>query len=133
MLFAAILPELSKAEYDILRVLWRDGTLSVREVHDQVSPANQWAYSTTKTVMDRMVKKELLKREKFHGVFIYRPLISRPAGLARLVQFFADRVLETDYGTVVSLFARNKTLSQSEIDELTKLLHENEKKGGKGE
>lgn len=117
-------PDLSKAEYDILRALWRNGNQSIREVHDVISPQNGWAYSTTKTTMDRMVKKGFLNREQFHGVFIYSAQISRPAGLVRLVQFFADKVLETDYGTVVSLFARNNTLREDEIAELNRLLEE---------
>lgn len=114
--------DLSKAEYDILRALWKGKRLSVREVHDQLERVYGWAYTTTKTMMDRMVQKELLKRDQFHGVFLYEPLISRPAGLARMVQFFADRVLEMDVGSVVSLFARSKAISPEEIEELARLL-----------
>jgi predicted transcriptional regulator len=99
--------------------------LSVREVHDQLQDTLGWAYTTTKTMMDRMVEKGLLSRESFHGIFLYEPQISRPAGLARMVQFFADRVLEMDVGAVVSLFARSKALTPEEITELTDLLQQN--------
>ena len=116
------LPDLTKAEFDILRIIWKNQKLSVREVHDQVTATHAWAYSTTKTIMDRMVRKHLLAREKFHGVFIYRPLISRPTGFTRLVQFFADQVLELDYGEVVALFSKSKALDPEEIRELEKLL-----------
>ena len=117
------IPELSKAEYEILRILWKHGRQTVREVHNRLASTSGWAYTTTKTMMDRMVAKTLLKREKFHGIFLYHPLISRPAGLARLVQFFADRVLETDRSTVVSMFAASKVLSDEEIEELQHLLN----------
>jgi predicted transcriptional regulator len=116
------LPDLTKAEFDILRIIWKSRKLSVREVHDQITVTHDWVYSTTKTMMDRMVRKQLLEREKFHGVFLYRPLISRPTGFTRLVQFFADRVLELDYGEVVALFSRSKALDPEEIQELEKLL-----------
>jgi predicted transcriptional regulator len=116
------LPELTKAEFDILRLLWKSGRLTVRELHDQLTQNYQWAYSTTKTMMDRMVKKALLKRESFHGIFVYRPLLSRPKGFARLVQFFSERVLETDYDAVVSLFSRSQALTPAEIKELKRLL-----------
>ena len=43
-----------------------------------------------------------------------------------MVQFFADRVLETDYGTVINLFARSNTLSEMEIEELSRLLYEDD-------
>jgi len=116
--------DLSKGEYDILRILWKSGRLSVRELHDQLEATYGWAYTTTKTMMDRMAAKHLLERENFHGVFLYTPNITRPAGLARMVQFFADRVLEMDVGSVVALFARSKALSPEEIDELNALLKE---------
>ena len=116
------LPDLTKAEFDILRIIWKSRRLSVREVHDQVTATHDWVYSTTKTMMDRMVRKQLLAREKFHGVFLYRPLISRPKGFTRLIQFFADQVLELDYGEVVALFSRSKALDPEEVRELEKLL-----------
>lgn len=121
------LPELSKAEYDILRVLWKKGRQTVREVHDELKNTSGWAYTTTKTMMDRMATKQLLKRESFHGIYLYQPQISRPMGLARIVEFFADRVLEIDAGSVVSLFALSKAITQEEIRELENLLKEDKK------
>jgi len=116
------LPDLTKAEFDILRIIWKSGKHSVREVHDQITATHDWVYSTTKTMMDRMTRKQLLAREKFHGIFLYRPLISRPKGFARFIQFFADRVLELDYGEVVALFSRSQALDPEEIQELERLL-----------
>ena len=121
------LPDLTKAEFDILRVLWKSGRLSVREVHDHVTENNSWAYTTTKTVMDRMVKKELLKRESFHRVFLYTPLISRPLGFARFISFFSDSILEMDYSAVMSLFGRSKALTPEEIKELSTILKQENK------
>lgn len=118
------LPELSKTELDIMKILWKGGRMSGREVHDHLNVIYNWAYSTTKTILDRMVVKGLLAKDNFHGVFLYQPLITRPMGLAQLVRNFADRVLEMDYVSVVSLFARSKTLTPAEIDELSKLLEE---------
>jgi len=115
-------PELSRAEFDILRVMWKRGRQTVREVHEQLRASQGWAYTTTKTMMDRMVAKNLLERGEFHGIFLYRPLITRPAGLARWVHFFADRVLETDTAAVVSLFAASKAITADEVDELERHL-----------
>ena len=118
------LPELSKSEYDILRILWKTGRQTVREVHDELLPTSGWAYTTTKTMMDRMVKKGLLARKEFHGIYLYEPKITRPVGLARLVQFFADRVLETDTQSVVAMFAQTGAITPEEIEELEKILEE---------
>lgn len=117
------LPDLNKNELQILNILWKNkGGFSIREVHEKIEHENQWAYSTTKTTMDRMVKKGLLERANFHGVYLYNAAISKPAGLAKLVSYFMNDVLEMDSGALMSLFGRSKALSDSEVDELEKIL-----------
>ena len=119
------LPDLSRTELQILNIIWKNKEgLSVREVHEQIIKTFKWAYSTTKTTMDRMVKKGLLRRESFHGVFLYQAEISKPAGLARLISFFMNDLLEMDQSALVSLFAQSKALSEEEVDELESLLDE---------
>jgi predicted transcriptional regulator len=117
------LPDLSRAEYDILSVLWKKGKQSVREVHRIMEQKNRWALTTTRTVMDRMTKKGLLQKQNYHGIFLFKPLITRPVGLAKMVQFIADRVFETDTNTVVSMFSNTMGMSSEEIDELRELLN----------
>ncbi|ROR97980.1 putative transcriptional regulator [Sinobacterium caligoides] len=114
------LPDLSRAEHDIFQVLWQHGQQSIREVHDQLD--NDWAYSTTKTVMDRLTKKGLLSRDNFHGVFLYRAMIDRPTGLAKRVRYFAERVLKLDHTTVIALLAQRGELSSEEINKLRRLI-----------
>jgi predicted transcriptional regulator len=125
----ANLPDLSKTELQILNNLWKSNEgLSVRELHEQIKDTFNWAYSTTKTTMDRMVKKGLLRREDFHGVFLYKAEISKPAGLARLISFFMNDLLEMDQTALVSLFGRSNALSENEVDELEALLEQESNK-----
>lgn len=120
----SILPQLSRSELDLMKILWRDGESSVRSTHDQLSSDYDWAYSTTRTMMERMVKKNLLQRRDFHGVYLYQPLITKPAGLAIYVRDFAQRILELHHEVVVPLFARSEALTQEEVEELSRLLNE---------
>ena len=118
------IPEISAAEFQILKILWKNGAQSVREVYDSLKPVTGWAYTTTKTTMDRMAKKEILDRQSFHGVFIYKALISKSQGMVKWVRFFADGLLETDYSNVVSMFSQSGYLTATEVEELRKLLEE---------
>ena len=116
------LPEPSPAELALLKPLWRDGRMSARELHDRAGTAAGWAYSTTRTTLDRMVKKGLLRRAVFHGLLLYEPAASRPATLAGLIRDFAERVLEVEAGAVVSLFAGGERLTGEELAELKRLV-----------
>jgi len=106
----------------LLKVLWRHGRLSAREVHEHVEPRRGWALSTTRTLLERMVRKGAVHREPFHGINLYAAAVSRPAGLAALVRDFAERVLEIDAAAVVPLLSRGADLSGEELAQLERLL-----------
>ena len=102
----ANLPELSKAELDLMRISWEKQQQSAREIHDQLDECYSWTYSTTRTMLERMVTKGYLNRQSFHGIILYQAEITKPVGLARLVREFASRVLQGDHNSVVALFAQ---------------------------
>jgi BlaI family penicillinase repressor len=124
-----ILPQLTPAELEVMKVLWAGEKLSAREIHRQAGERLEWAYSTTRTTVERMVRKGLVDKTAFHGLHLYSASISRAAGLARMVREFATQVLESSHVPVVSLFADSGNLSDEEIEELRRLL-ESEKGGG---
>ncbi|MEM8930756.1 MAG: BlaI/MecI/CopY family transcriptional regulator [Acidobacteriota bacterium] len=114
--------ELSRAELGLLKSFWRAGRLSAREVHDSFGVEMGWAYTTTRTMLDRMVKKGLLEREAFHGLFLYAAAVGKVSTVARLVREFTERVLELDRVPVATLFADSEMLDADELAELERLL-----------
>jgi len=123
------LPRLTQPELDVMKCLWSGGRMSARELHEQVGEPQGWAYSTTRTTLERMVRKGLVSKGSFHGLHLYAPLISRATGLARMVWDFATQVLETGPSPVVSLFASSSALEDEEIDELRALLDDSAQAG----
>ena len=121
---ASPLPQLNRTELSIMKVLWHHGKASAREVHEEISQDFDWAYSTTRTNLERMVRKGLLRKKDFHGLFLYAPGVSKVAALAARVKEFAEQVLELDPAPVVSLFAEGNRLSAEEIEQLERLLDE---------
>lgn len=107
-----------------MKVLWRSGRLSAREVHEEVAGELGWAASTTRTTLERMAKKGVVVKKTFHGLHLYEPAISKARGLAARVREFAERVLEIDPAPVVSLFAESEALTPEEVAELSSLLEE---------
>jgi BlaI family penicillinase repressor len=118
------LPQLNPTELEVMKILWDADGLSAREVHQRLGDHMDWAYSTTRTTVERMVRKGLINKNRFHGLHLYTASISRASGLARMVRDFARQVVETSYVPVVSLFADSGSLSGDEIDELKRLLDE---------
>jgi BlaI family penicillinase repressor len=116
------LPRLAPAELEVMKVLWSSGRLSSREVHAGLADGTGRAYSTTRTLLERLVKKRVVARETFHGLHLYRPSISRAQGVARLVQEFASKVLGLSHVPVAALFQESEALTPDEVEELRALL-----------
>ena len=124
------LPRLNPTELEVMKILWDADGLSAREVHQRLGERMDWAYSTTRTTIERMVRKALIKKSRFHGLHLYTASVSRASGLARMVRDFARQVVETSHAPVVSLFADSGSLDKDEIGELSRLLDELD--GGEG-
>lgn len=113
-------------DFEILKILWKHKALSGKEIHDIVQKQYKWAYSTTRTVIDRMVKKELILKESFHGINLYSPRISKVQGFANQITRFAENILERDVSAVLPLFSKTEVLSKKEIEELEQILQDKE-------
>lgn len=116
--------DLNRTDFAVMKVLWKRGAISAREAHDDLPSSFDWAYSTTRTTLERMVKKRLVIKEPFHGLFLYRAAVSRVTVMAARVREFAESVLELDPAPVVSLFTQGDALDPEEIKELEALLAE---------
>jgi len=89
----------------ILNALWdleSEGNekIFVGDIQERIkSPSKKWAYTTVKTVLDRLVDKEIAVREKDGKKYLYRSVMNRDeAGVAAIQkvirQFFKNDLNE---------------------------------------
>ena len=115
-------PRPSGSELKLLRALWRAPRLSAREIQDATGAATNWSYSATRTTLDRMEEKGLVKVAVVHGVKTYAAAQPKLAVLALLAQDFARNVLDSDAPLPAAAFAHSRLLDADEIEELQALL-----------
>ena len=112
----------SDAEFDVLKLFWRDGALNAREVHERIGPQLGWAPSTTRTVLERMCAKGLLERRMRGGVAVFTARESKVDVVGRALTKFARRVLEIDGPLSAQAFTGSQLLNPDEIAELQAVL-----------
>ena len=56
---------LSEAEWRVMNVVWAQAPVSTRDVLERVEDETKWAYTTVKTVLDRLVTKNARGLAKF--------------------------------------------------------------------
>ena len=112
----------SDAEFDVLKLFWRDGPLNARQVHDQIGPQLGWAPSTTRTVLERMCAKGLLGRRDEAGVAVFLARESKVDVVGRALVKFSRKVMEIDGPLSAQAFTGSQLLSPDEISELQAML-----------
>jgi BlaI family penicillinase repressor len=87
--------ELPQLELECLAALWALERAPVAQVHARLAERGRaLAYTTVLTVMDRLLRKHVVERERQGRAYVYRPLITRAEmrerALKRLVANYFD-------------------------------------------
>lgn len=114
---------LSEFELEVMQLFWTHGELSAPRAHELVSSERPVTYSTVKTIIDRLEKKEALQRVEQHGrTIIYAAAIEREAVQKPLVRDFVSRVFGGDRSPLFSYLMDQDELSDNEIEAIQKLI-----------
>lgn len=110
------------AELSILRVLWRRGPSTVREVHEVLDRERPVVYTTVLKMLQIMADKGLVTREDSARAHIFRPLVSEEGEQRRLVGDLVDRVFDGSAKKLVMQALSNHRATPEEIGEIRRLL-----------
>ena len=105
----------TEGEMEILQVLWKKSTCTVREVHEALNKKDS-GYTTTLKLMQIMLEKGLVDRDASAKTHIYRALINQEQTQQQLVDKMIDNVFNGSAARLVMQALGNKTASQEEID-----------------
>ncbi len=102
-----------------MATVWRLGEAKVDDVRDQQPSRDRSAYTTVQTVMNRLVERGLLVRERRGRAFVYKPRYEESEYLARAIgDRLADAPPETRRAALISLV---EGLERDELDDIAKL------------
>ncbi len=109
-------------ELEILKTLWDQGPLGVREVYQILAEAQDedLAYNTVQTLLRIMEDKGLVKHHVAGRAFIYTPLFSREQS----VNSYVDRVFNGAASEMVATLLNNERLAAKELEKIQELINE---------
>ncbi len=115
--------ELTKAEDQIMQILWKLEKAFVNDIMDHL-PAPKPAYNTVSTIVRILETKGFVDHKAYGKTHEYFPLIEKD----KYTRFYLNNMLkghfEGSFQNLVSFFASENKLSVNEIDELVKHLKE---------
>ena len=115
--------ELAKSEWPVMEALWARGRGTATDLQADLLEERGWAYSTVKTMLDRLVEKGYVKARRVGNVYEYSPKIRRKSVVTRVVDDVFERVLEGSLAPFLGRLIESRRLSAEEVDELRDMLN----------
>ncbi|MFK9090312.1 BlaI/MecI/CopY family transcriptional regulator [Bacillus salipaludis] len=125
------IPQISEAEYEVMKVIWDDEPISTPEVVEKLSNKSDWKPNTIHTMLARLVKKKALHARKDGRVFIYTSLVEKNEYVGQKSKSFLQQFFGGTLNSMIANFIENDQLSNEDISELKEILSKKDKKGEK--
>jgi predicted transcriptional regulator len=125
----AKLPRPTDAELEILKVLWRRGPSTVREVFDSLSESKQTGYTTVLKFMQIMAEKGLVRRDETERAHRYEAALAEEETQRQLVGDLLRRVFDGSAKRLVVQALSAERASAAELEEIRQLLDRLERGG----
>ena len=120
--------EPTKAELEILTVLWEHGPSTVRFVNDKLNELRDVNYTSTLKLMQIMADKGIVKRDERQMKHIYHVAEEEQKTKSQLLDKFVDSVYQGSAGKLVMQLLGNKKASKKDIASIKEILDKLDKK-----
>jgi BlaI family transcriptional regulator, penicillinase repressor len=117
-------PDMTPAEFNVMKLLWELGRGSVAEVREAHRRAydSDLAYTTVMTLLGRLAAKGAVKVDRTRQPFLYRPAFRRESVLRDRLRHFLDTVFDGHADSLVLHLIEDESLSLEELRRIERRL-----------
>jgi BlaI family penicillinase repressor len=114
--------ELTEAEWAIIKAVWEKEPCTAPDIQLELAKQTGWAYSTVRTLMDRMVIKGLLASDKTQHPSLYRSAVSRTQAQSGELRYALKHAFNGALTPMVQCLLESERLSADDLAELEALI-----------
>ena len=118
--------KLAKREEQIMRAFWKLKKALIREIIDLI-PDPKPHYNSVATMVRILETKGFLSHIKHGRNFYYFPLISEEDYKTTLMNSVVNKYFDDSYSDMVTYFAQNDKLTESDLKRILKLIKKSKK------
>mgnify|MGYP003624036160 CR=1 FL=1 len=115
---------ISDAEHAVMEVLWDESPLTAQDVAERIPETRDWSANTVKTLLGRLLAKNIIAHEQDGRRYLYRPLVKREDYVAGESRKLMDRLFGGRLSPLVAHLADRDALTAQDIAEIEALLKE---------
>ncbi|NLS25812.1 Penicillinase repressor [Sphingomonas sp. S2M10] len=113
---------ISEAEHAVMEVLWEESPLTAQEVAERVPADRDWSANTVKTLLGRLLAKNVIAHEEEGRRYRYRPLVARGDYVVGESRKLIDRLFGGRLTPLVAHLAERDAITDQDIAEIEALL-----------
>ncbi len=113
--------ELTKAEEQVMQVLWKIEKGFVKDILGQF-PDPKPAYNTVSTIVRILQDKGFVRHNAYGRTHEYYPVISKDDYSKTHLTSFVEDYFSNSFGKMVSFFAKERSISIKEMEEIMKIM-----------
>src|SRR5919107_1860927 len=117
-------PTLTPQELAIMKVIWRLGSATVRDVYEALRTERTVAYTTVMTMMRILEDKGYLKKTRVDRAHLYKPTRARQQVIGVMVKDFVDRVFDGASNSLLLHLAKDNKLTDKQRKVVIRLIKE---------
>lgn len=115
---------ISDAEWEVMRVVWANGSCTSKKIIDVLSKKMGWKPATIKTLIGRLVKKKHLTSRQEGNRYIYSTDTNEPESLQAEVDAVLDQICKRKVANLISYMIDQATFSPENKEKLIAQLME---------
>ena len=116
------LPQISDAEFEIMKVIWDKNPISTNEIVETVKKTSSQNVRTIQTLISRLEKKGAISHKKEGKLYVYSPLIDKNEYISKKSTSFLDKFYNGAINRMVMNFIENDMLTDDDIATLKNIL-----------
>jgi BlaI family transcriptional regulator, penicillinase repressor len=113
---------LTEQELEIMKIVWRRGKATVRDVYEELLSQRKIAYTTVMTMMGILEQKGHLKKSADDRAYVYTPAQPQREVVGSMVHDFVTRVFNGSAKPLLVHLIEEKKITPEELDEISQLL-----------
>ena len=118
---------ISEAELEVMQVLWKNGESTSLEIVKEVTKKKEWKNNTIMTLVSRLVNKKFIEVIRNKGdLLLYKPTVSEYDYKSKETNNFIEKLYEGSINNMLVAFAKSKKLSKKDLEDLMKLIEDEE-------
>ena len=120
---------LTDQELEIMKVIWKLGTPTVRQVYETLLERRKVAYTTVMTMMNILETKGYLKKRQGDKAFVYAPSRPEKQVIRGMVREFVDRVFNGAAEPLLLHLVEDDQLTKADLEEMRRSIRSSEDRG----